>query len=62
MDGRELVWEDMDWIHLSQDRDQWLALVNTVINHWVHKRGGISRVTESLLASQEGFCHVYSVS
>jgi hypothetical protein len=21
-----------DWIHLAQDRDQWWALVNTVVN------------------------------
>jgi hypothetical protein len=25
----------VDWIHLAQDRDQWLALVNTVIKLWV---------------------------
>jgi hypothetical protein len=25
----------MDWIDLSQDRDQWRALVNTLINLWV---------------------------
>jgi len=22
----------VDWIHLAQDRNQWLALVNTVMN------------------------------
>jgi hypothetical protein len=22
----------VDWIHLAQDRDQWLAVVNTVMN------------------------------
>jgi hypothetical protein len=29
---REKGWEVVDWIHLAQDRDQWWALVNTVIN------------------------------
>jgi hypothetical protein len=31
MDLREL---GMDWIDLAQDRDQWRALVNTVMNLW----------------------------
>jgi hypothetical protein len=25
-------WGGMDWIHLAQDRDQWKALLNTVMN------------------------------
>jgi hypothetical protein len=25
----------VDWIHLSQDREQWRALVNTVMNFHV---------------------------
>jgi hypothetical protein len=28
MDLGEIGWEDMDWIDLAQDRDQWRALVN----------------------------------
>jgi hypothetical protein len=32
MDLREIGWDDMDWIDLAQDRDQWRALVNTVMN------------------------------
>jgi hypothetical protein len=28
-------WDGMDWINLAQDRDQWRALVNTVMNLWV---------------------------
>jgi hypothetical protein len=30
VDFREIGWDDMDWIDLVQDRDQWRALVNTV--------------------------------
>jgi hypothetical protein len=29
---REIGWDGMDWIDLAQDRDQWRALVNTVMN------------------------------
>jgi hypothetical protein len=25
-------WDGIDWIDLAQDRDQWMALVNTVMN------------------------------
>jgi hypothetical protein len=32
MDLREIGWDDMDWIDLVQDRNQWMALVNTVMN------------------------------
>jgi hypothetical protein len=29
---REIGWGGMDWIDLAQDRDQWRALVDTVMN------------------------------
>jgi hypothetical protein len=32
MDLREIGWDSMDWIELAQDRDQWMALLNTVMN------------------------------
>jgi hypothetical protein len=32
MELTEIGWEGVDWIHLSQDRDQWWALVNMVMN------------------------------
>jgi hypothetical protein len=32
MDLRDTGWEDVDWIHVAQDRDQWHALVNMIIN------------------------------
>jgi hypothetical protein len=32
MDLREIGWIGMDWIDLAQDKDQWRALVNAVMN------------------------------
>jgi hypothetical protein len=32
MDLREIEWNGVDWIDMAQDRDQWRALVNTVLN------------------------------
>jgi hypothetical protein len=32
MDLREIGWDGVDWIDMSQDMDQWRALVNTVLN------------------------------
>jgi hypothetical protein len=32
IDLREIGWDDIDWIDLTQNRDQWRALVNTVMN------------------------------
>jgi hypothetical protein len=32
MDLREIGLEGVDCIHLAYDRDQWLALMNTVMN------------------------------
>jgi hypothetical protein len=32
MDLREIGWDGVDWIDLAQVRDQWRALVNTVMN------------------------------
>jgi hypothetical protein len=32
MEHREIEWADMDKIDLAQDRDQWLALVSTIMN------------------------------
>jgi hypothetical protein len=35
IDLRETGWDGGDWIELAQDRDQWRAFVNTVMNLWV---------------------------
>jgi hypothetical protein len=40
MDLREIGWGGMDWIDLAQDRDQWTALVNVVMNLWVPENVG----------------------
>jgi hypothetical protein len=32
MDLREVGWCGVDWIDLAEDRDQWMAFVNTVMN------------------------------
>jgi hypothetical protein len=32
----------VDWIDMAQDREQWSALVNTVLNLWGHKILGSS--------------------
>jgi hypothetical protein len=32
IDLRELGWYGIDWIHLAQNRDQWRAHVNAVVN------------------------------
>jgi hypothetical protein len=29
---REVGWDGINWIELAQDRDQWRAVVNTVMN------------------------------
>jgi len=29
---RGMGWEGMDWMHVAQDRYQWQALLNTVMN------------------------------
>jgi hypothetical protein len=31
MDLGEIGWEVVDWMHLAQDRNQWRAVVNTVM-------------------------------
>jgi hypothetical protein len=42
MDLREIGFGDVDWIHWTQDRERWRAVVNTVMNLGFHKMRGIS--------------------
>jgi hypothetical protein len=32
MDLSDIKWDDVDWIDLAQNRDQWRVLMNTVLN------------------------------
>jgi hypothetical protein len=32
IDLRKIKWDDMDWIYMAQDGDQWRAIVNTMMN------------------------------
>jgi hypothetical protein len=32
MDLKEIGWRGVDWMHLAQDKFQWLDLVKTVMN------------------------------
>jgi hypothetical protein len=38
---RETGWEGLDWVHLTQDRDQWKVPLSIVMNLHVPKNVGI---------------------
>jgi hypothetical protein len=46
MDLIQVRWEGVEWTHLSQNRDQWQALVDTVMDLVFHKRQVISSLAE----------------
>jgi hypothetical protein len=41
MDLEEIGWDGMEWIYLAQDRNQWRALVNTLMNLLFRRMLGI---------------------
>jgi hypothetical protein len=40
VDLGEIGWDGVDWIDMAQDRDQWRAVLNTVMNLWVPYNAG----------------------
>jgi hypothetical protein len=45
LDLSEIRWEGVDWIHVAQDRNQWRAVVNTVMNLKVsYKAGNLTKL------------------
>jgi hypothetical protein len=39
MELKKIRWEDMQWIHVAEDRGQWKALTIMVTNLWVPLNG-----------------------
>jgi hypothetical protein len=35
------MWDAVDWLRVTQDREYWLAVVNMVMNHLYPKMWGI---------------------
>jgi hypothetical protein len=64
IDLREIGWGGMDLIDLAQYRDQWRALVNTVLNLRVSKNVGkfLSRRATGGFSRRAHFCGVSLVS
>jgi hypothetical protein len=50
MDLREIECDGMDCINLAQDRDQWRALVFTIMNFRVNKRDRFSVTTTTMIS------------
>jgi len=50
-DLQEIVWHDVDWIVLAQNRDMWLVLVYMLMKFVFRQKGEIFQLTAGLLAA-----------
>jgi hypothetical protein len=58
MSVKEVGCEDVNWIHLARDRQNWRDIVKSVMNFGFRKMRDNSCLTVDLLPSQEGLCSV----
>jgi hypothetical protein len=58
IDLREIGWDGMDWTDLAQDRDQWRAHVNMIMNLHVPQKAGkfLSSCTIGSFLRRAWFC------
>jgi hypothetical protein len=52
MELTKLGWKCVHWINMARDKNEWRALVNTLITRLIHKGGTAGQ----RLVSQEGLC------
>jgi hypothetical protein len=62
MDLREIGWEVLYWTHLAQDKDQWWALVNMVINLQIPWKAGNFFTSWVSISFLEGLCSMQLVT
>jgi hypothetical protein len=58
MDLKEIGRDGVDWMDMTQARDQWRALVNMVLNLWVPQDDGKFLRAAQLAAPQEGLSSI----
>jgi hypothetical protein len=60
---KEIIWDDVEWIDLAENRYKCREFVNAVMNIELYKTRGISLMSVGMLASQQIlFCMGYLVS
>lgn len=55
---KEMEWEDLDQVHVAQDKNRWWDAVNTAIKLHVLQNTGDFRTNERLPASQGRLCSI----